>query len=109
MQPPDPNNRPTDARPPDVPDVLPEAANHILALCWLTLFAGRWLGGPLLLTTGLLSPDLLERLDEGLLLPLYVVLLVVTLAVLALRAVRGAQARVAPGASPPARRAKRRD
>ena len=69
-------------------DVLPPAANQIMALLWIALFAGRWIGAPFLIAGGLLAPAQVVRFDETLLLPFYLILLVITVIVAALRAVR---------------------
>jgi hypothetical protein len=88
---PDPEN--------DAPDVLPETATRLLAVGWILLFGGRWIGVTLLLAAGLLSADQAADLDRGLLLWCYLVLLVITLIVVILRALRGARPAVSSGPS----------
>lgn len=77
------------------PDVLPEPLMQGLIAAWLLLFGGRWLLAPVLQWNLLLSPTDLHAWDENILLKLYLVLLAITLIVVALRWVRGVQARSA--------------
>ncbi len=72
-------------------DVLPPNANTLLGLCWVLLFAGRWLLAPVLIATGLLSATQIADLDDGILVRIYTLLLAATILVVALRAVRRAQ------------------
>lgn len=97
------------ARHPDdaIPDVLPPVANQIMAALWLLLFGGRGLVVPALMAAGIVSAPQVARWDGGLLLQVYLLLLVVTLLVVALRAVRRAQA--APASGPSVGRGKPRD
>lgn len=69
----------------DNPDVLPPLANQILATLWVLLFGGRWLAA------GWLPVAAMEEIDRRFLLPLYTVLFILTVVVVALRAVRAAQ------------------
>jgi hypothetical protein len=73
----------------DIPDVLPSWANPLLALLWIALLGGRWVVLSFLAAVGLLVPAQVVRLDESVLLPLYLILLVITVVVTALRVVRG--------------------
>ena len=75
------------------PDVLPPAGNALMALLWILLFGGRWIGVPLLQAAGLVNAEQIALLDELVLGRVYLLLLAVTLIVLALRAVR----RASPG------------
>jgi len=72
-------------------DVLPPNANTLLGICWVTLFAGRWLLAPMLIAAGLLSATQIADLDDGILVRIYTLLLAATILVVALRAVRRAQ------------------
>src|ERR1043165_5544714 len=78
---------------PDRPheEVVPSLANGLLALCWIVLFAGRWIVVQLLLAAGLLSPTLVADLDDGVLMRCYLALLAVTIMVLVLAAMRAAR------------------
>jgi heme/copper-type cytochrome/quinol oxidase subunit 2 len=80
----------------DTSDVLPDWANQTLILLWLLLFGGRWLLTPVFQMAGMLSAPQLAALDENVLLKLYLVLLVVTCVVVALRAVRRSQSETKP-------------
>src|SRR5579872_3315863 len=75
----------------NVSDVLPPPGGEIMALMWLLLFGGRWLLFPVLQASGVLTPQAVTFWDEAILLKLYLVLLVITCVVLALRAVRNSQ------------------
>jgi hypothetical protein len=75
-----------------------------MAALWIALLGGRWVILTFLMAAGLLVPAQVARLDESLLLPLYLMLLVITVVVAALRAVRGTRP-----VSAPRRAAVRRD
>lgn len=72
-------------------DVLPPTGNQVLAALWIVLFAGRWIAVPFLQAAGLVDPAQLTVWDEGPLLRCYTVLFVITMVVVALRAVRRSQ------------------
>jgi hypothetical protein len=80
----------------DAPEVLPSWANPLMATLWIALLGGRWVVLSFLMVAGLLVPAQVARLDEGVLLPLYLILLVITVVVAALRAVRGQRPVSAP-------------
>src|SRR5205823_1455101 len=63
----------------DEPDVLPDLGNQVMALLWVLLFAGRWLIGQYLVSSGTISAEQMAIWDEGPLLRCYLVLLAVTL------------------------------
>src|SRR5687768_7392110 len=73
------------------PDVLPPWGNQVMILLWLLLFGVRWLVIMPMEWTGVLDPKQMQFLDDVLLLPIYLVLLVVTCVVIGLRAARSAQ------------------
>lgn len=76
-------NTSSESIPAESPALLPPIARQLLVLAWLLLFGGRWLIVPLLQANGLLAPQTLAALDDGLLIKLYLVLFVIccTLAV----------------------------
>jgi hypothetical protein len=76
-------------------DVLPPTANLLLGLCWVVLFAGRWILPPFLFAAGVLTPSTLSEIDYHILVRCYLALLAVTITVLILRAMRGGQAKPA--------------
>jgi hypothetical protein len=81
----------------------------LVAVLWLALFGGRWLVVPLLLYAGLVSGPDVARWDGGILVQVYLLLLVVTILIAALRAVRGAQVPSAPVSRSSTRRSEPRD
>ena len=87
-------------RPEEAPDVLPPLANLILALLWIVLLGGRWIAVPLLSAAGILTQEQVAAWDSGLLLRCYLLLFAITMVVVILRAVRGAQAAFAARTSP---------
>jgi hypothetical protein len=76
-------------------DVLPPTANLLLGLCWVVLFAGRWILPPFLFSAGVLTPSTLSEIDDHILVRCYLALLAVTITVLILRAMRGGKAKPA--------------
>ena len=91
----------------EAPDVISPGANAILAGMWVLLFAFRGLAVPPLVNYGVLPGAMVAAWDVGPLLWCYVVLLIVTVVIVALRAVRGAES--PRSSSPPVRKAKLRD
>src|SRR5690348_11953670 len=86
----------------NTPDTQPQKGDMILAALWLLLFGGRWLLMPVLQVAGMVTPQQVTALDNGLLLELYLVLLAITCVMVALRAVRRTQhgsAEDSPGVS----------
>ena len=82
-------------------DVVPPLVGRLLGLSWIVLFAGRWTVLQLLLAAGVISPSALADLDDRVLVRCYLVLLAITITVVALRAVRSAQARREPNSVSP--------
>ena len=72
----------------NTPDVVPPIALQLLAALWILLFAGRWIGITFLLAARVLVPEQVAILDDSVLKMAYLLLLVVTLIVLILRALR---------------------
>lgn len=70
------------------PDVLPAPALEGLAALWILLFAGRWIGVTFLLAARVLVPEQVAILDDSVFKIVYLLLLVTTLIVVALRALR---------------------
>lgn len=104
-------NPPIENSPADIaeekPGVLPPWASHLMILLWLLLFGVRWLIITPLEWMGVLTPDTMYTLDDVILLRVYLILFVITCAVLGLRAARNAQSGEA--GSSVARKGKRRD
>ena len=79
------------------PDVLPEWANQVLIALWTLLLGGRWLITPFLMTADPETAKVVEvAWDQRILLWGYLLLLIVTLTVAALRVVRGASTAAVP-------------
>lgn len=74
-------------------DVAPDWALAALALAWVLLVGGRWLLAPAFQAAGLLGPQLLSSLDNGILLQLYLLLLAATVVLAVLRGVRAWESR----------------
>jgi hypothetical protein len=91
------------------PDVLPPHLRTALIVLWVALFGGRWLLIPALLAAGAVSAPDMDRLDGGILLQIYLVLLVITVLVAVLRAVRSVQAAPTSGPRASLRRGDPRD
>ena len=73
-------------------DVLPPGINQALGLAWVLLFAGRWIGGPLLLGARVLTPSMISDLDDRVLVRCYLALLAATILVVVLRTMRRGKA-----------------
>ena len=90
----------------DTPDVLPPRVNQVMAALWILLLGGRWLATPFLMTDQIvtqnnetyvyINPLIRDELDKRILLPCYLVLLIVTLVVLALRFARQTRKSASP-------------
>lgn len=80
-------------QPEEKPDVLPSWASHLMILLWLLLFGVRWLVITPLEWTSVQSPETMAFLDDvdAVLLRVYLILFVITCAVLGLRAARSLQ------------------
>ncbi len=63
------------------------STNAGIALCWILLFAGRWIGFPLLQALGILNGAQVSALDHGPLLICYLILLIAIIAVAGMQAV----------------------
>ena len=83
-------------RPDQAADGPPSAPNQLMAALWIILLGGRWVVIEWLIAAGILTQERVSLWDNGVLLRCYLVLLVVTLVVLALRAVRSGAAEPAP-------------
>src|SRR5437868_5833931 len=84
----------------------------VLIILWVLLFGCRWLATPLLINMDPARVEQTARMDQRFLLPIYLVLLIATLALAAMRfAGRGATATIARAGdqSRPAREAETRD
>lgn len=69
-------------------DVVPVWCMQILMLAWLVLLGGRWISTPFIMFGDPSVADTISSLDRGPLLRCYLVLLLLTLTVLALRFAR---------------------
>ncbi len=61
--------------------------NAGVALCWILLFAVRWIGFPVLQALGVLNGAKVNALDHGPLLIVYLVLLIAIIAIAGMQAV----------------------
>lgn len=69
-------------------EVLSRGGDAILASLWILLFGGRWIIGTLLIAAGIVNFDQLSDWDDGIGIHLYHVMLIATVVILALRAIR---------------------
>jgi hypothetical protein len=76
-------------------DVVPDGWLYLLMIGWLLLVGGRWVATPIIMFGDPLLADTVSNLDRGPLLRCYLILLVLTLMVPALRFARSIEQMVA--------------
>ncbi len=77
----------------DEKDVAPKWAIHLLMLAWLVLIGGRWVLTPAIMFGDSLTSATAEKYDRGILLQVYLVLLVLTLLIPAMRFARSLESK----------------